>query len=215
MADHGDRRRYQQHLRDGDEPCAPCREAERRNKAAYRARRYLTRNAPRRVDPTGTRRRLQALAAIGWPAALIAEIAGCTRSNVSKWAKQDHVYVTTHQLVCRVYDELSMTPGPSAVTRRIARQQGWLAPLCWDDGSIDDPAATPSTEPVTPVLDEVAIRRAMRGDRTVVLTKPERREVVRLLTDAGRGADDIAELLGTTSRTVVRDRGELAEAKAG
>lgn len=55
-------------------------------------------------------------------------------------------------------------------------------------------------------VDEVAVHRAIDGDRTVSLTRAERSEAVRILTDRGLSRFEIAERLGVTDRTVVRWR---------
>lgn len=54
-------------------------------------------------------------------------------------------------------------------------------------------------------IDEVAVRRAIAGDR-VRLTPRERTEVVRQLTRLGWGSKRIAEHLGITMRSVTRNR---------
>lgn len=208
MAAHGTPGRYHQHITDDDPPCPPCREAARLAKERWRRRRYLNRG-PLLVDATGTRRRLRALAAIGWPNAAIGALAGADHSTVSAWSNNARVRAGTADTVRRVYDELSMTPGPSAKVRQIAARKGWAPPLAWDDDSIDDPAARPSTgawaaRRAAP-MDEIAVQRAMRGHR-VHLTPSERAEAVRRLTAQGRSAAEIAGRLGVAQRSVVRHR---------
>jgi DNA-binding Xre family transcriptional regulator len=97
------------------------------------------------VDALGTRRRLQALISIGWTQTDLARRIGVTLSTLNalvngRWANVQH---GTHIRVCRVFDELSGTPGRSARARAMAARRGWTAPLTWDDDTIDDPAATP------------------------------------------------------------------------
>lgn len=97
------------------------------------------------VDALGTRRRLQALIAIGWTQTELADRTGLLLSTVNalvneRWANVQH---GTHIRVGRVFDELSGTPGRSARARTMAARRGWTAPLTWDDDTIDDPAATP------------------------------------------------------------------------
>jgi DNA-binding NarL/FixJ family response regulator len=53
-------------------------------------------------------------------------------------------------------------------------------------------------------LDEVAITRAVQGDRTAPLTPAEREDAVALLRDQGLLHREIAVQLGITPRTVER-----------
>lgn len=208
MAEHGQAERYRQHILDRDEPCAPCREAERVKKASYRKRRYLNRG-PLLVDATGTRRRIHALAAIGWSAGELATRYGYDRTAIGKWTQTPEVHVTTRDRVAALYEELWDIPGPSERVRQIAATRGWLPPLAWDDDAIDDPAAQPATVVAettrTKDIDEIAVYRATHGDR-VGLTTAERRAAVRILTDRGRTETQIADILGVAPRIVARDR---------
>lgn len=63
---------------------------------------------------------------------------------------------------------------------------------------------------MTPI-DEVAVARAAHGD-PVRLTRAERAEAVRRLTNHGRSAAQIAGLLRITPRSVVRNRAKLRHA---
>lgn len=97
------------------------------------------------VDATGTRRRVQALAALGHPFASIAAEAGLRRSNtLSVIARgQQTVRRSTAERLAAAYERMSMTHGPSFRTRSYAHAQDWAVPLAWDDDTIDDPHATP------------------------------------------------------------------------
>lgn len=163
------------------------------------------------VDGTGTRRRLQALVARGWSQRCLARKLGVHEANFSKTVRATEVLVSTARAVAALYDEL-WDCTPVAVTgsqkiavnraRRMAHERGWLPPLAWDD--IDDPDETPTVD-LAPVLDEIAVERAMVGD-PVRLTKLERDEVVRRLTARGVSAWEIGRRLRTTGRTVQRRR---------
>jgi transcriptional regulator with XRE-family HTH domain len=59
-------------------------------------------------------------------------------------------------------------------------------------------------------VDEVAVRRAMTGER-MVLTIPERREAVRQLTKQGMSTLQIAHRLGISDRSVARHRAATRE----
>lgn len=171
------------------------------------------------VDGTGTRRRFRALVALGWPARTLAVRCGAT-SNVAHRLTSDAfplgtlVTVATRDAVRRLYDELSVTlPPPSrAVTRarKRAAARGWVGPLAWDDDAIDDPAARPDAgrtrDGSEQLLDDVAVHRAMRGDRTVRLRKAERAEVIRRLVELGLNDQQIERRTGISSRTAWRAR---------
>lgn len=128
-------------------------EALRRDKVLRRTRdRILAVSAEsdnrrdRYVDATGSRRRLQALAVLGWSAREIAARLGRldhqTYLNVQS-GRTTVVRQHTVDDIARLYDDLWDKPGPSKRARTIALGKGWVPPLAWDDDAIDDPAATP------------------------------------------------------------------------
>jgi hypothetical protein len=96
-----------------------------------------------RIDPTGTIRRIQALAAIGWPIAWTAEKAGYTPSylfNIIAGRVPTIPRDVAHRFAT-VYRRYSTRPGPSQFARSSARRNGWHSPLAWDD--IDNPTCEP------------------------------------------------------------------------
>lgn len=99
--------------------------------------------APSRVPALGTTRRIQALAAIGWPLAQTTSNTGIPRWMVAELAagRSRKVPVAMAQAVDAVYRERCMQPGPSVRARKVAARNGWAPPLAWDD--IDDPSETP------------------------------------------------------------------------
>lgn len=129
------------------------------------------RNGRRRTVPArGTRRRLEALVALGWSFRDISNRAGVVLQTVHRWHDSERVYKRTARTVAAVYDELSMTlpPQETAAQRNtvsrmhtLAKRRGFLPPLAWDD--IDnDPA--PSTSTVEPLLvDDVKVQRVLDG----------------------------------------------------
>lgn len=110
-----------------------------------------------RIDAVGTRRRIQALAAIGWSLAYQAERLGRAPSNYRAILAKRSVAVATARAVRDLYDELSMTPAPASygasVARGRARRRGWLPPLAWDDDLLDVPDAELETEIARRVAD--------------------------------------------------------------
>ena len=141
------------------------------------------------------------------------------------------VTADTARCVAALYEQLRAARPPrrtdterAAADRAVgrARTAGWRPPLDWDDidtdqDETDQPptrisaSGTAGVDPNTLVrgdtcLDEVAVQRAMTGER-LPLTNSERREAVARLTRQGLSARRIAEPLHTTSRTINRLRG--------
>lgn len=94
-----------------------------------------------RVDPTGTRRRIRALAAIGWSLTEQARKLGRLVSNYRRVLESPWCTAATAREVAALYERLCMTPGPSQRSRVRARSLAWAPPLAWD--AIDDPACRP------------------------------------------------------------------------
>lgn len=121
--------------------CDQCRHAAYRYSKLRRLRRA---DGDLLVPAVGARRRIQALQAIGWTTLEISRRMGRTPAYGSLIPDgQPTVRAEFRDRVCAVYDELSMTPGPSVYARNHAARQGWVVPLKWDEWSIDDPDATP------------------------------------------------------------------------
>ncbi|MFD7416831.1 hypothetical protein [Kitasatospora purpeofusca] len=105
-----------------------------------------------KTDATGTWRRVQALAAAGWPATAVADRLGCTNTNITYLLRQcgsGNVNLRTADQIRRIYLELwNQRPEDHGVsshiasrTRRYAARQGWHPAAVWDD--IDDPNDRP------------------------------------------------------------------------
>jgi hypothetical protein len=111
-----------------------------------------------RIPGVGTVRRVRALVAIGWSLTELAERMGWSLANLCDLVscRSDDVAVRTAQLVAKLYGRLSMTPnaGPlSGRARAMARRKGWVPPLAWNEGAIDNPRARPRG---IPLVGEVA-----------------------------------------------------------
>ena len=99
------------------------------------------------VDMTGTTRRLRALVAIGYTQTDLCARLGITSANGTQLftaSRKGRVRATTACQVASLYDELSMTPGPSQDARNRAHRKGWAPPLAWDDDTIGSPEAQPN-----------------------------------------------------------------------
>lgn len=119
--------------------CAHCAQAQYRYSKHRTMRR---RQGPLLTPATGTRRRLEALRAIGYPTTHLAHLLGRARSTLIT-PQQTHVLTSYHDQVKTLFDTLSMTPGPSNSARIRAIAAGCHPPLAWDENTIDDPDATP------------------------------------------------------------------------
>ncbi|MFJ4785078.1 hypothetical protein [Streptomyces sp. NPDC088794] len=109
---------------------------------------------PGRVDPTGTRRRIQALSAIGWPLKELGPHLGVQPDNVRRiLVRGQKVYGATAQAAIDAYDQLrNSRPRRHGVSDigvaralRNAKQHKWAPPKYWDQhpGAIDDPHFEP------------------------------------------------------------------------
>lgn len=106
----------------------------------------------RPVDPTGMRRRLQALVARGFSYNVLGELLGTTPNAVQQLALRDtRTFASTLNTVATVYAKLQyadpMDYGGTVRTVHIAQgvaaRRGFALPMCWDEDTIDDPEAFP------------------------------------------------------------------------
>lgn len=103
-----------------------------------------TLGGPGHVNAIGSRRRIQALIAIGWPQRRIAELAGIDPRALNRiLLVRARVTGDTAAVIANVYDQLWDKPGPSVAARRQADRLGWEPPLAWDDEDIDNPDGRP------------------------------------------------------------------------
>lgn len=150
-----------------------------------------TRRAGATVDATGTRRRLQALMAIGWPARELAAQLGA--GNQLQIARAQRVTSSTAAAVRALYDELNGAAGPQPKAATYYRGRGYLPPAWWDDDTIDDPRVEPD-----------GIREYDARGRLLVDHSAHRDDSVAWLADRGHDSAAIAALLGATTKTVRR-----------
>lgn len=156
------------------------------------------------IDGTGTRRRVQALVAAGWSIKDQADRLGRCQRNHGHTFRQERVLVCTYRQIRRLYEELSPIPAPAgyAATRAkaMAARNGWLPPLAWDD-DIDDPSAQPyAATDADSFVDDVAVARALRGER-IRLTRLERHHAVHRGVAAGMALQRIADALHLSYHT--------------
>jgi len=127
------------------EASASARESDRR----YSKRRYFAKGKLT-IDATGTRRRVQALYALGWTWDALAAEMGVRKGSVWRLAHGAHctdrgVYRETAAAVVALFERLCMTRPEGWVAdraRNVAIRNGWVPPLAWDN--IDDPSEQPT-----------------------------------------------------------------------
>ncbi|MFS4103831.1 hypothetical protein [Streptomyces sp. PD-S100-1] len=122
-----------------------------RRTAAERILAVNYRPAPgRTVDATGTRRRIQALLAVGHTIVGIATESSVDHSVINDILNGcENVRGMTADRIAAAYDWLAQQPpttdrkSSATVSRKRAQREGWAPPICWNDDHIDDPTATP------------------------------------------------------------------------
>lgn len=107
----------------------------------------------RRVDPTGSRRRLQALVAAGWPLNHIAAQTSLKASSVGDFMHRSMLLLSTVNEIAQAFDTLQdQEPTRRGVDRRQARRarewaarEKWPTPAYWAERMdvIDDPDFEP------------------------------------------------------------------------
>ncbi|MEU0355688.1 hypothetical protein [Streptomyces cyaneofuscatus] len=143
------------------------------------------------VDATGTRRRIQALAANGWPMSALAGFIGVNSGSVNRFTRQIRVYADTARAVADVYAKYATaSPQDHGVPqwksdrhRREAQAKQWPDPTWWEDmGHIDDPTFDP----------QKVVKRRLNRDELAAI----RREEIAHLASYGHEAEEIAQRIG-------------------
>jgi DNA-binding XRE family transcriptional regulator len=138
---HGTTAGHKAHRRDGEKACAPCVAA----KTRYEKSRTVY--GARMVPAIGTRRRIQALMAMGHSGTVIAQALGVTAQAVHKieTGTSPSVFAATAERVAEAYERLCMTLPTGYHRNRVrnrAARLGYAPPLAWDN--IDDPGERPN-----------------------------------------------------------------------
>lgn len=172
------------------------------------------RGMPRLVDATGTRRRIEALGALGWTGAQIGVEMGVSGAQIGQLRAQRQVTRPLAARMVEVYERLATTRPPETTRterhnasrqRNKAARLGWLPPLAWLD--IDDPDEHPDITAIDDLPDPVVVDRILAGDRTLRPTKAERWEVIR------RWPGTDVELERIFGWNVARERREMRAAE--
>lgn len=173
-----------------------------------------------KVPSVGTRRRIQALTAIGWRHEDIAAHLGISGRQVGLYAQRPQVYFETWQAIKNVYEKLSGTPGPSRLGGAKARNRGWAPPIAWEGVDIDHPDAEPDLGDVDEptAADPVLLERILAGQHRGDVPDPERKAVLNHAVENGWSGRQVAAVLNlkkeTGDRALVRHRKKLREEAA-
>lgn len=155
------------------------------------------------VDATGSRRRLQALMAVGWSGSRLGRELGLDPTNFHAMIHRARVEAATARAVRHLYDRLwDRAPKAGsrweagAITRAkaAARRLGWAPPVAWDDDTIDDPAARPDV--------------GERGSSRLDLAEVEH------LAAGGCSLEETARRMGVTVSAIEQARGRARRAGA-
>jgi lambda repressor-like predicted transcriptional regulator len=96
----------------------------------------------------GARRRLQALATLGWSCKALAEHTHLSFHTLRAVYYRDHITTPTNVAITALYDrfwDVPATPSRSSTQTKVnALRSGWVGPLAWDDDDLDNPDATPN-----------------------------------------------------------------------
>lgn len=163
------------------------------------------------VDPTATRRQLQALGCLGYTMAELERHSALGGLGPIVNGKRGQVRARVAAVVAKMYLELSDHPPPdtpaSQTMKRKAERLKWMPPIAWDDDTIGQPDAEPALKvPDDGGLDEFAIDMAVRFSFMMKLRGKERIEAVRRMHEAGLTAEEIAGRLYMTEWAVQQMR---------
>ncbi|MFF9197302.1 helix-turn-helix domain-containing protein [Streptomyces sp. NPDC014779] len=153
------------------------------------------------IPSAGTRRRVQAMYAMGHSPKVIAVESGMSTSFVSHLANGGprKVDAPSAAAIHEAYRSLAAVPGASNAARRRAAKMGWRDPLWWEDmGHIDDPAFDPATAEQLNFHERAALRA----------------EEILHLASYGTTEEEIARRLGLGKDYVVARLRELREVAA-
>lgn len=170
------------------------------------------------VDGTGTMRRLQALACLGWSIKRLAARTTVDHQALRGALHGGQVLARTARAVVDLYEQLWDSPpvpdpgnwrdsGGINRTVNAARAAGWAPPIAWDDETIDDPDAMPITDAVDQaddsVVDEHAVELVLDG-QPMTLTGADLEAAALQLVDRGLDYAAIAGRCRSDEATVRR-----------
>lgn len=177
-----------------------CRRTGRRHRLSYHTAEHLVKaGEPTRgyVGITGTARRLQALAAMGWTLQDVSDRTGLAMTSLStlRNGRLAHAKAPAAVAIAKVFQELCLRRGPSKAATRTAAARGWVSTLAWEEDEIDNPKAVPNVD------GQHGTGRKPRGGPPLFAVE----DIEWLLTnDPSLTAENIACRLGATRNTVLQ-----------
>lgn len=163
-----------------------------------------------RISSRGARRRVQALATMGWSRREIARKTGIPSANIDALLTYDLTTAHVHQTIATFYDaHWNRKPATDTRAQRVgytralstAEKHQWASPLAWDDIDTDPTPVAEDTGPAA--IDSVAIELALAG-QSASLTREEKVVAVHRGVEAGMSYREVAEALDISVRTVDR-----------
>lgn len=168
-----------------------CEDA-RRATTSYRKRLAAGLQPSGVVSVIPSRRRLQALQAIGWRLRVDLQ----PRLGVGVNLERTMITRTLAKKIADLYDDLQGRPGPSDRARVLSRARGYVPPLAWED--IDDLDEVPNLGGRDYLHDDTVVRMLIAGQKVEAHT-PDRIEAVRQLIEMGVGTGAISARLRMSS----------------
>lgn len=193
-APHGTPGRYQAGC-----DCKPCWRARKAQLTDYHRR--VAEGHEFSVSSERSRRKMNALRALGWSMTDVAKILGVRKQAITNALERDTIRATTAERLDQAYDALEMKiPPDNYITRRTkayAAKAGHLPPLAWEDIDAGVLADQGSTGFDMDRLDMVLVERCVyEQDFTVRTTPREKVEITRLWLALGRSNAHLCRLTG-------------------
>lgn len=189
--------------------CRPCRDA---HAAEMRRRRRLVKAGLTyaRRPSLGVRRRLEALMAVGWSRARLADMLGVSRRAPHHWLNSKWTTPRVYGQVDRLYQELwNQKPPTETMPDRVsfrrtiehARRHGYHPPMAWDDIDRDPEPPKMTLDAARKVVDHVAVDLLLEGRLTRdQVTYYERRAAAQEALRRGWTRNRIIEHVGIQPR---------------
>ncbi len=204
---HGQERGYFAHRKAAQSPCEDCLRAHRAAEKVRQMRRM--RGIPAKQPIIGIRRRIQALARLGWSVERIAIAADVDRHTVSraKWETYgDFINADVAAKIAGAYERLAMTLPEASTwqqrgiitrTRTCAERHDWPPPLAWDDIETDlAPKGMRAKSAPYDDVDPVVVDRILAGAWGMQANLAERSEVCRRWAAQGVSTYEMARRTG-------------------
>jgi hypothetical protein len=165
------------------------------------------------IPSTGSRRRLQALATLGWTFRALAARSAVSHRQLMHVMHRPTTSVAVALTIRSLYNELwNRSPHadevPPAIVKRTqtnATKEGWNGPLAWDDDTIDDSKARPRRgRKDDGGVDMAKVMRRLEGEKLPLSSWENTAAIEYGARTRGLSFDAIAELLAMEIDSVKR-----------